>query len=155
LLTKLWKIAPSDAEDRAPLLGADVPACLLSQSRRGDGAGDRLEPIELDLTGRPVLLVNPRLPLSTGAVFAQWDGIDRGPLGDWHEGRNDLEAPAIRLVPEIADVLEWLRGHPGATFVRMSGSGATCFALFDSVDARDVAASACPAHWWRLATRLR
>ena len=77
-------------------------------------------------------------------MFAAWDGVDRGPLGDWREGRNDLEAPAINLVPEIADVLKWLRDQPGATFVRMSGSGATCFALFDSVAARDAAAAGCP-----------
>ena len=63
--------------------------------------------------------------------------MDRGPLGDWREGRNDLEAAAIALVPEIGDVLAWLRTQPGADFVRMSGSGATCFALFDSDEARD------------------
>ena len=91
----------------------------------------------------------------TGAVFAAWDRVDRGPLGDWREGRNDLEAPAIRLVPQIAEVLGWLRGQPGAIFVRMSGSGATCFALFGSIEAGDTAASACPPHWWHLATRLR
>ncbi|HMI40359.1 MAG TPA: 4-(cytidine 5'-diphospho)-2-C-methyl-D-erythritol kinase [Sphingomicrobium sp.] len=155
LLTKMWKIDPGLGEEVAPSLGADVPVCLLSQSSRGDGVGDQLEPMELGFTGTPVLLVNPRLPLSTGAVFAQWDGVDRGPLGDWHDGRNDLEAPAIDLAPAIADVLEWLRGQPGATFVRMSGSGATCFALLDNLDAREEAAKACPAHWWHLATRLR
>lgn len=155
LLTHLWALDARHAEVVAPLLGADVPACLLSQSCRGQGAGDQLEPIDLGLAGTPVLLVNPRIPLSTGAVFAAWDGVDRGPLGDWREGRNDLEAPAINLVPAIADVLDWLRGQQGATFVRMSGSGATCFALFDSAESRDAAANACPAHWWHLATRLR
>ena len=155
LLTRLWELDPRIAEDVAPGLGADVPACLLSQSCRGQGAGDDLERVDLGLAGTPVLLVNPRVSLSTGAVFAAWDRVDRGPLGDWREGRNDLEAPAIRLVPQIAEVLGWLRGQSGATFVRMSGSGATCFALFDSIEAGDAAASACPAHWWHLATRLR
>jgi 4-diphosphocytidyl-2-C-methyl-D-erythritol kinase len=155
LLSRMWELDPIVGERVAPVLGADVPACLLSQSCRGDGAGDQLEPVELGLSGRPVLLVNPRIPLSTGKVFAAWDGVDRGSLGDWREGRNDLEAPAIGLVAEIADVLQWLRGQPRATFVRMSGSGATCFALFDNIEARDVAAQAVPAHWWHLATRLR
>lgn len=103
----------------------------------------------------PVLLVNPRLPLSTAAVFAGWDGEDRGPLGDWREGRNDLEMPAIALVPAIAEMLDWLRERPGVTFVRMSGSGATCFALFADEAARDAAAAAVPERWWHLATLLR
>jgi 4-diphosphocytidyl-2-C-methyl-D-erythritol kinase len=155
LLTRLWDIDPRLAQGVAPAIGSDVPACLLSQSCRGEGAGDQLDLIDLGVTGAPVLLVNPRIQLSTSEVFAAWDGVDRGPLGDWREGRNDLETPAIALVPEIADVLDWLRGRPGANFVRMSGSGATCFALFDSVEARDAAVEAVPAHWWHLATRLR
>jgi len=155
LLTRMWATDPNVAENVAPALGADVRACLRSQSCRGEGAGDQLEPIDLGLAGIPVLLTNPRIPLSTGAVFAGWDGVDGGPLGNWREGRNDLETPAIGLVPEIADVLGWLRGQPDATFVRMSGSGATCFAMFDDIAARDAAAGACPADWWHLATRLR
>jgi 4-diphosphocytidyl-2-C-methyl-D-erythritol kinase len=122
---------------------------------RGTGAGDALELVDAGISGTPVLLVNPRAALSTAAVFAAWDGVDRGPLGDWREGRNDLEAPARALVPAIGDVIGWLAEQPGATFVRMSGSGATCFALFDDEDVRDAAASACPASWWHLATYLR
>lgn len=155
LLTRLWDLEPTLAAEVAPTLGADVPACLLSQSCRGSGAGDRLEPVDLGLSGTPVLLVNPRAPLSTAEVFDRWDGIDRGPLGDWRDGRNDLEAPAIALVPAIAEVLAWLRGRPGAEFVRMSGSGATGFALFAGDADRDRAAAAVPEQWWRLATRLR
>jgi 4-diphosphocytidyl-2-C-methyl-D-erythritol kinase len=133
-----------------------VPACLLSLPARGEGAGDKLEPVELSgLSGKPVLLVNPRVPLSTAAVFAGWDGQDRGPLDDWRDGRNDLEAPAIALVPQIGSVLAWLGTQTGAEFVRMSGSGATCFALFESEEARDAAADAVPREWWRLATFLR
>jgi 4-diphosphocytidyl-2-C-methyl-D-erythritol kinase len=156
LLTSLWQIDPKHAQEVAPTLGSDVPACLLSRPMRGEGAGDQLTPLDLsDLSGTPVLLVNPRVQLSTAEVFARWDGIDRGPLGDWREGRNDLEAPAIALAPQIEAVLAWLGTRPGANFVRMSGSGATCFGLFDSGQARDAAAEAVPREWWRLATFLR
>lgn len=156
LLTRLWGIDPAHAAAVAPELGSDVPACLLSLTARGSGAGDELELLDDPaIAGTPVLLVNPGIPLSTGEVFACWDGEDRGPLGDWRDGRNDLETPAISLVPEIGDVLTWLRERGGAEFVRLSGSGATCFALFDSEGARDAAAEAVPAHWWHLATVLR
>jgi 4-diphosphocytidyl-2-C-methyl-D-erythritol kinase len=156
LLTSFWAIDPKHAESVAPALGSDVPACLLSVPMRGEGAGDELTPIDLsEISGTPVLLVNPRVPLSTVEVFARWDGVDRGPLGDWREGRNDLEAAAIGLVPQIAAVLSWLNLQPGAEVVRMSGSGATCFALFDSEQSRDTAAEAVPREWWRLATFLR
>jgi 4-diphosphocytidyl-2-C-methyl-D-erythritol kinase len=156
VLTRLWDIDPSFAVDIAPAIGADVPACLLSLTARGTEAGDKLELVQdPSISGIPVLLANPGIQLSTRDVFAAWDGLDRGPLGDWREGRNDLEAPARSLVSAIGDVLDWLKDGEGANFVRMSGSGATCFALFDSEEARDVAAAACPAEWWHLATFLR
>ena len=156
LLTRLWDIPPETAQRVAPLLGADVPACLRSRTSRGTGAGDRLEPEDdARLAGMPVLLVNPALPLSTGAVFARWDGHDGGPLGEWRDGGNDLDAPALALVPEIGEVLDWLRSRPGAEIARMSGSGATCFAMFADEVARDRAAAAVPDQWWHLATRLR
>ncbi|QJU59726.1 4-(cytidine 5'-diphospho)-2-C-methyl-D-erythritol kinase [Sphingomonas sp. AP4-R1] len=141
-------------------LGADVPACVLSRAARGEGRGEQLVPVSLGrLTGQPVLLVNPGIALSTGAVFKAWDRIDRGALPQGVdaalEGRNDLEAPAVSLVPEIGDVLDLLGAQPGLLFARMSGSGATCFALFEDEAARDAAAAALPACWWRLATRLR
>ena len=156
LLTRLWRIDPSFAAAVAPGLGSDVPACLLSLTARGGGAGDDLALLDDPaIAGTPVLLVSPRIELSTADVFARWDGEDRGPLGTWREGRNDLEAPALALVPEIGRVLDWLGGRPGTNLVRMSGSGATCFALFDSEDARDEAADAVPEPWWHLATYLR
>jgi 4-diphosphocytidyl-2-C-methyl-D-erythritol kinase len=156
LLTSLWQTDPKHAEAVAPSLGSDVPACLLSLPVRGEGAGELLTPIDSsELSGTPVLLVNPRTPLSTAAVFARWDGEDRGPLGDWREGRNDLEPPATALVPQVGLVLAWLSVQPQVNFVRMSGSGATCFALFDSEEARDATAEAVPREWWRLATFLR
>ena len=156
LLTKLWGIDPRHAVDVAPSIGSDVPACLLSLSARGTEAGDKLELVQdAAISGTPVLLVNPNVPLSTGAVFAGWDGVDRGPLTDWRQGRNDLEAPALERAPIIGEVLDWLRVQPQANFIRMSGSGATCFALFDSEESRDAAAGSRPSNWWHLATFLR
>jgi 4-diphosphocytidyl-2-C-methyl-D-erythritol kinase len=156
LLTRLWGIDPAFASEVAPGLGADVPACLLSMTSRGTGPGDELVLVDDPrLAGTPVLLVNPLEPLSTRAVFATWDGKDRGPLDDWREGRNDLESPARALVPAIGNVIDWLSAQSGASFTRMSGSGATCFALFADEAARDAAAAACPDHWWHLASFLR
>ena len=156
LLTRRWALDPRLAEEVAPGLGSDVPACLLSRTARGEGVGDELRRFDDPrVGGTPVLLINPRLPLSTADIFAGWDGVDRGPLGDWREGRNDLEPIATRLVPQMGLVLAWLAAQPGAEFVRMSGSGATCFALFDGEQSRDQAEAAVPREWWRLATRLR
>ena len=156
LLTRLWKLDPSYAQEIAPRLGSDVPACLLSMSARGTGAGDRLVLLhDPTLSGTPVLLVNPGIAVSTGQVFERWDGVDGGPLEDWRGGRNDLETPARGIAPVIGDVLDWLGAQEGSTFVRMSGSGATCFALFESEQARDLAAARCPPGWWHLATVLR
>ena len=156
LLTSLWEIDPGHAQRVAPALGSDVPACLLGLPVRGEGAGDRLTPFDLgDASGTPVLLVNPRVQLSTREVFARWDGDDRGPLTDWRLGRNDLEKPAIALMPLIGAVEAWLAAQPGAVFTRMSGSGATCFALFDNEASRNAAADRVPREWWRLATFLR
>lgn len=140
----------------AASLGADVPACLLSRTARGEGRGDRIEPLDIPgLAGTPVLLVNPRIPVPTGPVFRGWDGVDRGPLGDWESGRNDLEAPARALAPEIGAVLEALSN---ARVARMSGSGATCFGLYENEAARDAAAARIAAEkpgWWLSQTRLR
>jgi 4-diphosphocytidyl-2-C-methyl-D-erythritol kinase len=155
LLTRLWSIDPSHASVVAPALGADVPACLLSMTARGEGSGDQLELVDAGIAGTPVLLVNPLKGLSTAAVFARWNGQDRGALDDWREGRNDLQEPAEALCPAIGDVIGWLSGQRGAKLTRMSGSGATCFALFDDEGERDRAAAACPHEWWNLPTFLR
>lgn len=156
LLTSLWEIDPAHAVAVAPTLGSDVPACLFSLPSRGEGAGDRITLVDVgELSGAPALLVNPMVPLATREVFSRWDGVDRGPLDGWREGRNDLEIPAIALVPQIDAVLAWLGEQEGVTFTRMSGSGATCFALFDSEQTRDEAAALVPEEWWRLATFLR
>ncbi|MEL6878836.1 MAG: 4-(cytidine 5'-diphospho)-2-C-methyl-D-erythritol kinase, partial [Pseudomonadota bacterium] len=136
---------PDDWIDRAARLGADVPCCVRSETVVGRGTGTELERVESDLAVTPVLLVNPRVPLATGPVFKAWDGTDRGPLPEGAareialQGRNDLTDPAIQICPQIADVLTALEaGNPWLT--RMSGSGATCFALYDSEAARDAAA---------------
>ena len=139
-------------------LGADVPACVRSRVALGHGTGTDLSDIANDLAGTPVLLVNPRIPLATGPVFRAWDGVDHGPLPTGNlrmialQGRNDLEPGAIALVPQIAEVLAWLR-QSGAWLVRMSGSGATCFALYETIEQRD--AACVPGNWWHLTGTLR
>ncbi|WP_372731298.1 4-(cytidine 5'-diphospho)-2-C-methyl-D-erythritol kinase [Novosphingobium sp.] len=151
---------PDDWREKAAKLGADVPACIESRACIGLGTGTELAPVLNDLAGSPVLLVNPRIPLATGPVFKGWDGVDRGPLrGETLRemalvGRNDLEAPARDLVPQIADVIAALR-NTGPWIARMSGSGATCFALYDTPEQRDAAKFAMPPEWWTLAGALR
>ncbi len=154
---------PEDWRARAARLGADVPACVESVTCIGRGTGTELEPVVNDLAGTAVLLVNPRVPLATGPVFAGWDGIDRGPLADGpasviaQEGRNDLETSAIALCPPIAEVLAAL-GETGAELVRMSGSGATCFALYRRHDVmRKASESLALSHpgWWQMQGELR
>jgi len=154
---------PEGWEALAAKLGADVPACVESRSVIGRGTGTELEPAPEDLAGCPVLLVNPRAPLPTGPVFRGWDGVDRGamPTGSARAvalaGRNDLEASALQLCPVVGEVLAALAGA-GARMARMSGSGATCFALYDSAEARDAASARIAAErgdWWRMAGRLR
>ena len=167
LLARLWRVTlPSERLHAiAAKLGADVPACLASAACRGEARGDALRPIgEGALAGMPVLLVNPRVAVPTGPVFAAWDGADRGALGEGDPfaaalaGRNDLESPARAVAPVIAEVVERLSAAPGARLARMSGSGATCFALFEDAGARDAADTKIAAEhprWWRLPTRLR
>lgn len=143
-------------------LGADVPACLFGRTVRGEGRGERLSPVAPGgLAGMPVLLVNPGVAMPTAPVFRAWDGIDRGPLAGCDPlaaalaGRNDLEAAAVAIAPVIGELLDWLRRQPGAGLVRMSGSGATCFALFDSEARAADAERSARGRWpWCLATAL-
>ena len=154
---------PEDWRWRAAKLGADVPACVESRTCIGRGTGAEIEAGPDDLAGTPVLLVNPREPLATGPVFARSDGVDRGPLPIGsareiaHAGRNDLEPPALELCPAIGEVLGALR-KTGSWLVRMSGSGATCFALYETPADRDQAARKLreerPA-WWQMSGSLR
>lgn len=151
---------PDNWRDKAAKLGADVPACVESRTHIGLGTGTERADVVDDLAGTPVLLVNPRVPLSTGPVFKAWDGQDRGPLpqGTARDialaGRNDLTAPALTLCPPIADMLAGL-GRTGAWKADMSGSGATCFALYETTGQRDAAAAELPREWWTLAGKLR
>jgi len=162
LLDRFWGLDADlpALEAIAASLGSDVPACVSSRAMRGTGRGEQLVPAEYPgLLGTPLLLVNPGTPLPTAVVFAGWDGEDSGPLPvDWRVGRNDLEGSAIALCPAIAVLLDALREAKGARHVRMSGSGATCFALFDGDRDRDAASAAIRARfpaWWQLPTRLR
>jgi 4-diphosphocytidyl-2-C-methyl-D-erythritol kinase len=136
----------SDAllEDMAKDTGADGVMCLRSQSAFAEGYGERLTPVKLP--PMPCVLVNPGVACPTPQVFAEYDALEcfdeieakqgfadivniDGLVAALKATRNDLEAPAIRLQPVIADVLAALRAQPQVLLARMSGSGATCFAL--------------------------
>ena len=122
--------------------GSDVPVCLDPVAREMRGAGEQVGP-PLSLPPLFALLVNPRVAVETAPVFkalglapgqahravAPAGGKDRAPI---FAGRNDLEAPARTIAPVIGDVLAQLAALPHAELARMSGSGATCFALFPS-----------------------
>jgi 4-diphosphocytidyl-2-C-methyl-D-erythritol kinase len=142
LLARLWNVRLPTAE-RLAILGADVPVCLRTTPQRLQGIGERVTPV--DLPPFWIVLANPGFPLSTPAVFAGLTRRDNTPLPDlparfgtpealfaWlGRSRNDLEAPAIALQPAIARVLDALAAQTGCRLARMSGSGATCFGLFD------------------------
>ncbi|MBO6561668.1 MAG: 4-(cytidine 5'-diphospho)-2-C-methyl-D-erythritol kinase [Nisaea sp.] len=152
----------NDIRRLAASLGADVPVCLDPRSRIMRGTGIDLDAPADDFAPQPVLLVNPGVPVPTGAVFGALDAgpvpadtakAETGPLD-----RNDLEAPACRIAPEITDVLTFLRELPGVAAARLSGSGATCFALFETEAGRDQAtrrAEAAHPDWWLHAGMLR
>lgn len=173
VLTQLWGLPPSYAAQVAPGLGGDVPVSLAAMPSLMRGEGDRVEPAQLSFR-IPVLLVNSHAPCPTGPVFAAYDAagggrdfaeinpmpgfLDKDHLTDWlHHQRNDLEAPAISLVPEIAEVIDFLNAQPGVRLVRMSGSGATCFGVFDAISLAERASAALKAEkpdWWSVPTRL-
>lgn len=164
LLARRDSIALDDPRlfDCADALGSDVPACLFSRTAIGRGRGEQLEPVA-GAPGTPVLLVNPGVAVSTAEVFRRWDGVDRGALGEGDSiavaqaGRNDLEPPARAIAPVIGEVLDLLAAQAGVRLARMSGSGATCFALFDYLASREIAAKAVRAarpSWWCLETVL-
>lgn len=160
LLNRLWGLDwPLDrlAALAAPL-GADVPVCVFSQTCLGAGKGDELAPWPQHLAGTPLLLVNPRVPVPTGPVFAGWDRVDRGGIvagAALADLRNDMTAAAVALQPVIADVLAALAADGTARLVRMSGSGATCLALYPEEAARDAAAERLTGTgWWVCATHI-
>ncbi len=158
LLNCFWRLDWPQARlvEVARPLGADVPACVLGVTAFGTGRGDELAAVDLGLAGKSTLLVNPGVAVPTGPVFAGWNRTDRGPLEPtaWCEGRNDLTAPAIALQPVIGEVLAMLEAS-GATFVRMSGSGATCLALYEAVEeAASAQQQAAARGWWSIVTSL-
>ncbi|MCB2109485.1 MAG: 4-(cytidine 5'-diphospho)-2-C-methyl-D-erythritol kinase [Defluviimonas sp.] len=151
-------------------LGADVPVCLAGRPARIGGIGERIEPCAALPKGAALVLVNPRIPLSTPSVFAALATRENPPLpslptrfatfaelsGWLAQGRNDLEAPARGLVPAIGGVLDSL-GAAGAPLARMSGSGATCFGLFADLAAAEAAQAriaAAERGWWVVAAEI-
>jgi 4-diphosphocytidyl-2-C-methyl-D-erythritol kinase len=156
----------------ALLTGADVPVCLASHACDMTGVGEGLLP--LSLPKLPAVLVNPNVPVATKDVFAAlglrsgellvgatdviealaWPG-EGASIADWiatlSAVGNDLEAPAKRIQPVIGDVLQTLGKAQGAQLARMSGSGATCFALFATATDAQAAArqiAAARPEWW-------
>jgi 4-diphosphocytidyl-2-C-methyl-D-erythritol kinase len=159
----------SRVQEAALGVGADVPVCLSSRARIMRGVGEELSD-PLDLPHLPALLVNPGVPLSTRDVFAGFAAEqavktsladvprERATLLEWLGTHgNDLTPSAIACVPVIADVLSALSALPGAQFVRMSGSGPTCFALFASAGEATAAAQRLKTErkdWWVYPTTL-
>jgi 4-diphosphocytidyl-2-C-methyl-D-erythritol kinase len=164
-LARLSGVAVDDPRlfSLAEQLGADVPACLLGKSAIGTGKGEHLAPVG-GVSNMPVLLVNPGIAVSTAAVFRAWDGVDRGAMpmaGTLIEraiaARNDLAPPAMAAAPVIGEVVGALSAMPGVVLARMSGSGATCFALFETNDQRAAAAhrlGVARPEWWLLESTL-
>lgn len=167
-LLKLWKaeLAPETLQQIALKLGADVPMCLASTPLRARGIGEAIETAAMPSV--PLVLVNPLKPVSTPEIFRSLQRRDNAPIGDmvtctdvssWLQSlsnlRNDLQPPAEALVPEIAEACDLLR-QSLAGFVRMSGSGATCFGLYETEAAAMKAALALSAYrpnWYVLLTR--
>ncbi|WP_292063145.1 4-(cytidine 5'-diphospho)-2-C-methyl-D-erythritol kinase [Brevundimonas sp. UBA7664] len=156
----------------AAAIGADGPMCLHARAAWARGRGDILT-FEPALPPLPALLVNPGVPSSTGAVYRAFDAGEPGladtpaPPLDWSTAaveawlqtqRNDLQAPAVALAPAIGDALAATQALPGARLTRMSGSGATVFALFETLRAAEAAGQALSVlrpDWWIRPTTLR
>lgn len=160
-LNRLWGLRlPMDVLMQiGRTLGADVPFCLAGGLARVGGIGEQLTPLP-DAPSVPLAMVTPGGGLSTPAVFRAWDeggyplrSADVGALaaalarGDWPLAQelsyNALEAPAIHLMPEIGQIMAAFRDL-GARYVRMTGSGSTVFAAFDTDEQALSAASAIP-----------
>ena len=169
-LNRLWRLGWPD-ERLAEIglrLGADVPMCVASRPLRARGIGERMTNLDV-LPDFGLVLVNPGTAVSTPAVFSALAGRFSSPLTEppafadaaclaryLGETANDLEAPALTLAPEIAAVLDALRRTDACLIARMSGSGATCFAVYPDVAAARAGAGAvssrCP-EWWVAAGR--
>jgi 4-diphosphocytidyl-2-C-methyl-D-erythritol kinase len=167
-LVALWRVALPVEElfDLAGRLGADVPMCLAGRAALVSGIGERLAPAP-PLPACGLLLVNPAVALPTADVFAARRGdfsraeplvrpwFDLASLVEALAARgNDLTVAATALCPPIADVLAFLRKSAAVRYAAMSGSGATCFALYDTPGAAERIAANVPAVWWRHAGTL-
>lgn len=171
LLAEANGLAPDDHRvmDCAAGLGADVPMCIAQQTRLVSGIGHEMGPV-LATTPVAALLVNPGIGVATADTFRRI-GLEPGQRYQPHRPdydvlgmsdlatttRNDLQPFAEALVPAIADVISALAGQSGCRLARMSGSGATCFALFESATTRDKAAALLSARypgWWVCAVML-
>lgn len=157
-------VSVSELANLAAGLGADVPACLVSAPLLARGVGELLSPLP-QFPACHVVLVNPMVPLATADVFRRLRAHDNYPLpelpnpltrpaqlGIWlAETRNDLQPPAVKLVPVIGDIVEDLAATQGCILARMSGSGATVFGLFGSSGQAHQAAQVMrernPDHW--------
>ena len=156
-------VSSQDLNEIALQLGADIPVCLVQKTSRMRGIGEIVSPIDIDLPSG-IVLVNPRIPAPTSKVFeslnlqcGQSFGAGIGSVYDIQSWRNDLTVPAVTLVPEIADIIGSLNFQPDTICSRMSGSGATCFGLFKSLEKARSAAGAIAEkhpHWWVIATSL-
>lgn len=163
-LGRLHPILADDFQARASSLGADVPMCLDGRPARITGIGDEIEPLTA-FPALPLVLVNPGVAVATPGVFralasranpapppvpAAWFPDPRALAVYLRACRNDLEEPATRIAPVIAEVLRLLR-QTAPLLARMSGSGATVFALYETQDhakeAARVIEQAHP-HWW-------
>jgi 4-diphosphocytidyl-2-C-methyl-D-erythritol kinase len=160
-LAQLWGLARSEVEAVGRQIGADLTFCLQDQAAVVTGIGERLTAID-DFEPLDAVLANCGRPLETASVFRAFRGPFSAPCSvdgqsrgrDW---RNDLEATAIALEPEVARCLSLLRQLVPRGTVRMSGSGATCFAIAENAAfARDVAAhlGAREPTWWVRAVRI-
>lgn len=157
-----------DDNEIAVGLGADVPVCLVSQTAHMTGIGEDVSLLP-NMGLIHAVLVNPSVAVSTGAIFKAFDSAPdiretprpMKPIGDLLEraldGRNDLEPIAIVQAPIIGDVLRALASQAGCQLARMSGSGATCFGIFETQNGALKAEAAIKAHapnWWVVATAL-
>ena len=170
-LIELWErtVTPEALHAMARSLGSDVPLCLRRHSAWVSGIGDQVVTVGMDVNGW-VVLVNPNLPLLTADVYRGFSGrftassVAPSPLyslGDlvdlMHATHNDLEEPAIRLMPVIAELLDFLRAGDGCNIARMSGSGATCYAIYDNQEQAEKILHSLQhlkSGWWSQMTQL-
>lgn len=161
LLSRMWNLAPPDLPGIALTLGADVPVCLAGRPSRMGGVGERLDPSP-SIPPCGLVLVNPGIAVATADVFRARRGGWSAPAAlprswpdveamtrDLRDLRNDLQPAATELLPVIGDVIAALEATPGCRLARMSGSGATCFGLFDDqIVAAEAASRLRRPDWW-------